>query len=1094
MMKKFLACLMVMMPLVAFGQSATMMAMAQAELQKRGLNETEVRARLLENGIDVDNIPPTEYANYQSRVMSILDKMQAEKAAKSAQKAAQQAASEPETPTESISDVADVAPAVAATGGAAVVETAEDTPQTTTGEAAAEAALEEALEENNVSETAGDDIYGHSLFTGTSMDVFRTTDGAQAPDTYVLGEGDEVHISIFGSSQTEIHQRVAADGSIQPASSSKIFLKGMTLAQARNAIISKLSTYYSFRDDQIAVTITTARTVTVSIYGEVGVQGGFTLSALNTAFNALAAAGGPTSIGSIRNIQRSRAGKTDRMDLYQYMKGNGKNVMFDLQNNDVLFVPVANNIVRIEGAVRRPMRYEMIEGEGLKELIEYAGGLSYNAYPEFVQIERRENGELKYLEYNLDNIMNGKTKINVFGGDIVRIKTSNRPMENYVGIKGDVYYDGNYDFVQNSSLIGLLEVAQPKYTARKDYVFVERTSPDETVEILTVPFPGENGNPDFKLQERDVVTVLALDSYLEKWEISVEGEVRHPFSRTFGLNDQMTLRQAIEYAGGPKYSARTDIVYVERTNPDQTVEVFTVPFPDDSTAEFELQAKDVIRVLALESYLEKWNITIEGEVRHPFSRAFGLNDQMTLRQAIEYAGGPKYSARTDFVYVERTRPDQTVEVLTVPFPDENTPEFDLQAKDVVRVLSLTSFRDVDQISVNGQVRAPFTRTFGLNDRMTVNQAIELANGLKPSVYPVAYIFRRDITNPSKMEYMPILLDRDGETLLQPGDELNIYDNTTYTNIGEVHISGAVKNPFGTTFDPSMTVHDLILMAGGFEVGAAYDRVEVFRLNISKKDEVVLDQITIEVDQDYNPVGGDFQLQPFDNVVVRRTPNFTMGRTVEVNGRVKYPGVYVLEDNKTQLWEIIKMAGGLLDDADPYARLFRTYNNRGNIGLDLRDVKSHRGSLKSDPILMEGDVINIVRLENTVSIRETGTRMAQYVPEEYSSVQKTIIYQGKHSAKWYVRHYAGGFQKTTDKNSVTVTFPNNQTESTSRCLFGIRRYPKVEPGGVITMRIDEDKREKIEKPKEKIDWGNELRTSLSTLTSVISLIILVDRLK
>ncbi len=998
-MKKILACLALMMPLLAYGQSASMMAMAQAELQKRGLNETEVRARLLENGIDVDNIPPTEYANYQDRVMSILNKMQAEKAAKNAS-VSQAAAS-----SESVESVADVAPAVAATGGASVVDTAEDTPQTTTGEAAAEAALETALEENNVSTTAGDDIYGHALFTGTSMDVFRTTDGAQAPDSYVLGEGDEIHISIFGSSQTEIHQRIAPDGSIQPASSTKIFLKGMTLAQGRQAIISKLSTHYSFRQDQIAVTITTARTLSVSIYGEVGVQGGFTMSALNTAFNALAAAGGPTSIGSIRNIQRSRAGKTDRLDLYQYMIGNTKNVMFDLQNNDVLFVPVANNIVRIEGAVRRPMRYEMIEGEGLKELIEYAGGLTYDAYPEFVQIERRENGELKYLEYNLDNIMNGKSKVMVLGGDVVRIKTSNRPMENYVAINGDVYYGGNYDFEKNSSLIGLLEAAQPKYTARKDYVFVERTSPDETVEILTVPFPGENGNPDFKLQERDVVTVLALDSYLEKWEISVQGEVRNPFSRTFGLNDQMTLRQAIEYAGGPKYSARTD-----------------------------------------------------------------------------------------FVYVERTRPDQTVEIMTVPFPEEGTEEFQLQAKDVIRVLSLTSFRDVDEISVNGQVRAPFTRTFGLNDRMTVSQAIELANGLKPSVYPVAYIFRRDITNPVKMEYIPVSLDTDGDILLQPGDRLNIYDNTTYTNVGEVRVSGAVKNPVNTEFDGSLTVHDALVMAGGFEVGAAYDRVEVFRLNISQKDEVKLDQITLTVDEDYNVVDSDFQLQPFDHIVVRMTPNFTKGRTVEVNGRVKYPGTYVLEDNRTQLWEIIKMAGGLLDDADPYARLFRTYNNRGNIGLDLRKVKKNKGSLKDDPILMDGDVINIVRLENTVSIRETGTRMAQYVPEEYSSTQKTLIYQGKHSAKWYVRHYAGGFQKTVDKNSVTVTFPNNQTESVKRGFFGIRNYPTVEPGGVITMRFDEDKRERIEKPKEKIDWGNELRSSLSTLTSVISLIILIDRLK
>ena len=78
-MKKILACLAVLIPVVMFGQSAAMLSMAQAELQKRGLNETEVRTRLMEEGIDVDNIPPTEYANYQDRVMAILNKMQAEK-------------------------------------------------------------------------------------------------------------------------------------------------------------------------------------------------------------------------------------------------------------------------------------------------------------------------------------------------------------------------------------------------------------------------------------------------------------------------------------------------------------------------------------------------------------------------------------------------------------------------------------------------------------------------------------------------------------------------------------------------------------------------------------------------------------------------------------------------------------------------------------------------------------------------------------------------------------------------------------------------------------------------------------------------------
>lgn len=900
-MKKILFAFLISLalPVAVMAQNATMVAMAQAELNKRGLNEGEVRTRLLESGIDIDRISPADYASYQDRVISILDQMQAEKNAQATAEA----------------PIAGSASANEPTTAASMVQTASDTPQSTVGETAAEAALEQALVENNVSPTAGNDIYGHSLFTGKNLEVFRTTDGAQAPDYYVLGEGDEVHISIFGSSQTEIHQRIGADGSIQPAGSTKIFLKGMTLAQGRTAIQNKLSQFFSFRPDQIAVTITTARTVSVGIYGEVGVQGGFTISALNTAFNALAAAGGPTDMGSVRNVQLSRSGKNYRLDLYKYMTNPTAGVKYDIQNGDVIFVPIAQKVVGIEGAVNRPMRYELVDGESMLDLIGYAGGLTASAHPDFVQVERFENGSKKYLEYNLKDVLSGRSKVALEQGDVVRIRTGNEPLDQYVAISGDVYYEGNYDLAKNRSLIALLENAKPRYTARTEYVYVERTRPDETVEVLTVPWPGLKGNPDFELE----------------------------------------------------------------------------------------------------------------------------------------------------------------------------------ARDAVRVLDQASFRDVETISVNGQVRAPFTRTFGMNDRMTVAQAIEYADGLKPSVFPVAYIFRRDLTNADKMEYIRINLDTDGETLLQPGDQLNIYDNTRYTNVGEVNVSGAVKEPFGTAYDPSLTVHDLLSMAGGFAVGAAFDKVEVFRVNLSNTDAVKMDLITLKVDEDYNVIGDDFQLQPFDHIVVRLTPNFTMGRSVEINGRVKYPGTYVLTDSKMQLSSVIEMAGGLLDDADPFARLFRTYNNRGNIGLDLRKVKQNKGSLKDDPILMEGDVINIVRQENTVTIRETGTRLAQYIPDDFSATQKLMVYKGGHSAKWYINHYAGGFQKTADRNSVTVTMPNNQTIGTTRFL-GIRKYPTVEPGGVITMRMDDQKREKLDKPKEKIDWGAEMRSTLSALTSVVSIYLLIDRLK
>lgn len=902
-MKRFLlSTLMILVSVMAVAQSASMLSMARSELDKRGLTEAEVRARLLQDGINPEAIPPSEYPQYQARVMSILDELQAQKAASGS-----------------------AASGSAAAGGAVVATTDEgtsvvvpvassDTPQTTMGEAAAESSLKEALKEANVSPTAGNGIYGHSMFTGKALDVFRTTDGAQAPDTYILGEGDEVHISIFGSSQTEIHQRIASDGSIQPAGATKIFLKGMPLDKARAAIRSKMSQHYSFRPDQISVTITTARTLSVSIYGEVGVQGGFTISALNNVFNALAAAGGPTAAGSVRNIQLSRAGKSYSLDLYKYMTNPTVGLPYDLQNNDVIFVPLAQKVVTIEGAVKRPMRYEMIDGENLNDLIELAGGLAYNAYPEFVQIERQENGELSYQEYKLSEVISGGKKVTLRPGDVVRIKSSARPLENFVEISGDVYYGGRFDFETNKSLKGLIEKAEPRYTVKKDYVIVERTNPDETVEVISVPFPGEDGNPDFILQARDRVTIL--------------------------------------------------------------------------------------------------------------------------EQA--------------------------------------------------------DFRDTETIAVNGQVRRPFTRSFGLNDRMTIGQAIELAGGLKPSVYPVAYITRKDISNPDKKQYLRISLEGDTDKFLQPGDKLTVYDNTTYTNIGEVRIAGAVKNATGVTYDSSLTVHDLIMMAGGFTVGAAYNKVQVFRVNISETDEVEYDMVTLTVDEDYNVLDPGFQLQPYDHVVVRLTPNFTTGRTVELNGRVKYPGIYVLEDSRTQLSAIIELAGGLLDDADPYTSVFRTQGrHRGRIGINLSDMKKRKGKIDMDPILMDGDVINVTRQENTIVIRSLGTRMNQYVPEDFSNESKTMIYQGPHRAAWYINNFAGGYQKYAERKSVTVTMPNGQSRGTKQFIF--RATPRVEPGSVITLGMDQDKidnqKRKIEEPKTKVDFESVAAKTLSGVTSVISVIIL-----
>lgn len=867
--------------------SPAIMAQVNSELKKRGLTEAEVRVRLLQEGIDLENVPAEQLPSYQTRVLAVLDELEAEKKKPSVM-----------TP--------------ATTNQIVPVSIPVSTPQ----EEVAEAKQQAVQQVVKKTDEGSSSIYGHSLFTNQTLDLFRTTDGAKAPDTYVLGAGDEIRITIFGASQTDIQQNIADDGSIQPSGVAKIFLKGLTLSQAREVIKDRLSTSYTFRSDQFAVTIVTARTIMVNVFGETNVTGGFTLSALNSVFNALSAAGGPTSIGSVRNIQLIRGEKRKNIDLYVFMNDPAEQFKFDLQNNDILFVPVAKLLVSIQGAVKRPMVYEMLPNETLTDLINYAGDVKKDVFPDFVQIKRYINGEERLLEWNLEEVRTGKVKVALENGDVVHIKSIGKPMDQYVDIEGSVYYPGRYDLSANPLLSNLLNNSKLTFQAKTDVLFIERIRPDETVEVITVPFPGAEGTADFKLQPRDHIRIM---------------------------------------------------------------------------------------------------------------------DQAT-------------------------------------------------------------YRDVATISVSGHVRVPFEKSFALSDRITINQAIELAGGLKNSAYPVGYIFRRNLFNPTEMQYIRIDLEASGQTELQPGDKLNIYDNTTYSNVGEVKVSGAVKNPLGLTYDASLTVRDMLTNAGGFIPGADFNRIEVFRMNLSPTEKVKLELITLEVDSSFQLVEPkNFILQPYDQIVVRMTPEFTTGRVVEISGQVQYPGVYVLTTKQTRLSDVIKMAGGLLEDADPYgSSLFRTYRNRGNISVGIQDAIRHSGNNSYNPIIFEGDVININRLENTVTILENGTRMAQYSIHPERNNRKNIVYKGAKSAAWYIRNCAGGFDKKADRNSVTVTLANDQMISTKHFLF-LRNYPTVLPGSIISLQMKPPKEEKTVQERKPVDWNAIWSSTLSATTSAVTLFVLITQL-
>ena len=866
-------------------QNQSLINLAQAEINKRGLNQTEVQQRLKQEGINLEAISPVDYPKYENQIFSILNQMQAEK-------------NKPQAIDLKTSNNIDQDRELIV-------------PITTPQESIAQAELRQIKPDPlNVLPNS---IYGHSIFLNKSLDLFRTTDGAEAPETYILGIGDEIRISIFGTSQTDIQQKVSADGSIQPSGISKIFVKGLSLKQARKIISKRLANYYDFRSDQLVIRVDVSRTIMINIFGEVAKQGSFNISALNSAFNAISASGGPTEIASIRQIQWIRGDKKTFLDFYDFMKDPSINVDLSIQNNDILFVPVADKVVSIEGSVIRPMRYEITAKENLINLIEFAGGIRFDARPDYVKISRIVDGQEKLFEYDLKKILDDKQPVELKNGDRISISSIKRPLENYVDIVGAVYYPGRFDLQSNSKLSKLIENAQPNYNAKTDLILVERTRPNNTIELLTLSY-GEN--LDYNLKPRDKVQILDLRTYTDLMELSVVGSVREPFSRSISFDDNLTIKKAIEIAGG----------------------------------------------------------------------------------------------------------------------------------------------------------------------------------VKPTAYQNGYIFRKNRSNPEQTIYIPVNIQSDSLMLLGAGDRLNIYDNTTFTDFGNIRISGAVNNIQNLSYDPSLTLQDFIISAGGFTTGAAYNKIQVFRTELSTTQPVEFKLIELEVDSDYKLINPqNFKLQPYDHLVVRLTPEFNFGTTIEINGQVKFPGVYVIENNKSNLAEAIKMAGGLLEDADKHGTtLFRTYKNRGDISFELDKINSSASDSNNNPILFGGDVININRLENTVTIFKQATGVDTYRTSEDGQEFQNFLYQGNKSAKWYINNFSGGFQKFSNKRSVTVIFPNKKTLGTRRFL-GINIYPKVKPGSSIRVKLDDKKQQRTLEPKEKLDLETTLSKSLATLTSILSVILLVERL-
>jgi protein involved in polysaccharide export with SLBB domain len=365
--------------------------------------------------------------------------------------------------------------------------------------------------------------FGSEFFSGdfarfliSQKDIFVMSD-------YVIGPGDEIKILLRGRINAQYNLVVDEEGYITIPRIGPLRVAGMHFNEMKDYLTEQAQQIIGAK---INVTIGALRNIKVYILGEVRRPGTYILDASSTITNALLTAGGPTKMGSLRNIQLKRNHKNIViMDFYNFLLKDDKHQDKVLQSEDVVFVPTVGPLVGVTGNVMRPAIYELKDKYDLKSLLDMAGGIIPSAYTQQIRVERTQRNKRQIV---IDIEDKNLTKLRDFllnDGDLVKVF----PIvdKDVVFFIGNVKHPGEYEYKAGMTVKDLIkdttELLKETYF---EYALIKRfKSPG--LEIQLIPFNlGRllfNTDNNIKLEPQDSIYIFSKWFFEDKPAITVKG-------------------------------------------------------------------------------------------------------------------------------------------------------------------------------------------------------------------------------------------------------------------------------------------------------------------------------------------------------------------------------------------------------------------------------------------------------------------------------------------------------------------------------------------------------------------------------------------
>jgi len=601
--------------------------------------------------------------------------------------------------------------------------------------------------------------FGSSIFRNGVGNLDKLPMDLPAGPDYVLGPGDGVSIDIWGGVAQRLQRVVDPSGRLALPEVGTVEVSGRTLGDVQRIVQAALRT--QFHEVEADVSLSRIRSVRVYVVGEVENPGPYDISSLSTPLNALYAAGGPTSRGSLRHLRLYR-GKdmVQEVDAYDLLLHGVHNDLARIQSGDTIQVPPMGAQVTVEGMVMHPAIYELGKETSLADTLELAGGVLPSGTYRHIEVERvvaHEKHTMLQLDMPETNDAQAVNKalddFKVQDGDKIRISPILPYSNQTVYLDGHVFHPGKYAYREGMKLTDLIhssgDLLPEPYRQHAEVIRLEQ--PDYTPVVLAFNLGDAlaGKEQDLTLKPFDTVRIFGKYDFEDQPVISVSGEVRDPGDHV--TNGVTRLRDAVYLAGGTTPDAELDDAQVFRHTEDGKLKVINVDLKkaleNDPKDNVLLEPKDRIFIHRDLNMSDPPTVVIQGEVARPGK--YPMGEDMSAADLVRVAGGFKrgaYTETADLTHYELINGTNVAgESVTIPIGKAMAGEPDTDVRlhdgDVLTIKEVAGWNDVGaSIGVKGEVIHP--GTYGIQEGERLSSILQRAGGFRSDAYPYGVIFER----------------------------------------------------------------------------------------------------------------------------------------------------------------------------------------------------------------------------------------------------------------------------------------------------------------------------------------------------------------